>query len=233
MKASLSVFFPVFNGQAQIASQLEKLLEVLPELTPVFDLVVIDDGSTDATPEVVHELSVRYPQLHLVVHPGRWGQAAAMRSGLSHSSGELILMRSEHCELGAGCLPKLWQAHAGHDAALARSATEASLGWVPTLPGGRAPAEPDWCLVRRRVLDAWRRETDDDNWLGFVSGRGHRVVELEFRPRRSGGPAWAGLSEASSRRPIWASPSPSASPDRSTAKRPNYLARLKAFALGE
>jgi glycosyltransferase involved in cell wall biosynthesis len=232
LTASLSVFFPVFNGQAQIAAQLEKLLEVLPDLTPVFDLVVIDDGSTDATPEVVHELSVRYPQLRLTVHPGRWGQAAAMRSGLSHSSGDWILARSEQGELGLGCLPRLWQAKAGHDAALARSAAEASLGWVPSLPGGRAPAEPCWSLVRRRVLDAWRHEADDDDWLGFVSSRNHRVAELEFRPRRAS-PVWA-APRAASPGPAGAGASPSASgPERSVAKRPNYLARFKAFALGE
>jgi hypothetical protein len=84
------------------------------------------------------------------------------------------------------------------------------------------------------VLDAWRREADDDdNWLGFVLSRGHRVVELEFRARGSA-QTWGAFSEGSSRRPAWAGQSPAAAgADGSLAKRPNYLARFKAFALGE
>ena len=231
MKASLSVFFPVFNGQGAVQSQIAELLEVLPELTSNFELVVIDDGSTDATCEVVHELSTPFPQLHSVVHPARWGQPAAMRTGLLHSSGDIILMRSEACEVGSSCLPKLWKSLSGHDAVLARSAGKRAAGQRTagqrTANGRGRTAEPSWSLIRRPLLDAWRREADDDHWLDFIHTRA-RVCELEFaaRPMAPHWPSLAIHSGAKGQRYAAASAA-------STTKRPNYLGRLKSFALGE
>ena len=221
MKSSLSVFFPVFNNQATLATQIADLLEVLPDLTPNFELVVIDDGSSDATCEVVHELSAPFPQVHSVVHPARWGQAAAMRTGLLHSSGEFVLMRSEGCQLSPSCLPKMWQAFDGHDVVLA------ALGGPSSRRGVRQGSQPSWSLIRRELLDSWRREADDEDWLGYVQSRA-RVCELEFPPRAPA-TGWhsrsiehAGKTAPKGQRFAAAS-----------AKRPNYLGRLKSFALGE
>lgn len=228
MKSSLSVFFPVFNGQAVIASQIAELLEILPELTPSFELVVIDDGSTDATSEVAHEISAPFPQVHFVVHPARWGQAAAMRTGLLHSSGQTVLVRGEPCELSPICLPKMCQALGRYDAVL---------GWKAGELRGRSSAQdacarqqPSYSLFERSLLDAWRRDADDDDWLAFASGRG-RVCELEFSPRPTFQPSalvapGVGRTTRSTQRHAAASGS-------SGTKRPNYLGRIKTFALGE
>lgn len=229
MKASLSVFVPVHNDQAGIVSLVSHLLEVLPELTPRFELVLIDDGSTDATPEIVHEVAEPYPQVHAIMHPARWGEAAVIRSGLSHSSGEAILFRAENNRLGLGCLPQLWNSISGRDAVLARCAADVHLGTIPELPG--ATNDFGWRLVRRALLDAWRRDADDEDWLGYVRARGKRVAEMEFRPQSAISAAgiaipprsaWAGVLSAAAH----GAGSPS-------AKRPNYLSRLKAFAMGE
>ncbi|HVX64736.1 MAG TPA: glycosyltransferase [Pirellulales bacterium] len=230
MKASLSVFVPVHNEQAGIGSLVSHLLEVLPELTPRFELVVIDDGSSDATPEVIHEVVEPYPQVHAIVHPARWGAAAAMRSGLSHSSGEAILFRAEHNRLGLGCLPQLWSAIGGRDAVLARCAADVHLGAIPELPGNAAN-DYGWQLVRRTLLDAWRRDADDEDWLGYVLSRGKRVAELEFRPQSALSAAAAAVPPRSAWASVLSAAAHGASP--SSAKRPNYLSRLKAFAMGE
>ncbi|HUY90980.1 MAG TPA: glycosyltransferase family 2 protein [Pirellulales bacterium] len=228
MKSSLSVFFPVFNGQAVIASQIADLLEVLPELTPSFELVVIDDGSTDATCEVVHELSAPFPQVHWVVHPARWGQAAAVRTGLSHSLGEVALMRSERCELSPSCLPKMWGTLGSCDAVLGWPAGERRWGGLSSAPAARGASQPSWSLIRRSLLDAWRQAADGDDWLGFVRERGH-VCELEFPSRQALQPAGlAGGGKTARSGPRFAAAS-----GASGTKRPNYLGRIKAFALGE
>lgn len=225
MKASLSVFFPVFNGQTAVQSQIAELLEVLPELTSNFELVVIDDGSTDATCEVVHELSTPFPQVHSVVHPARWGQPSAMRTGLLHSSGDIVLMRSEACEVGSSCLPKLWKSLSGHDAVLARA-----VGQRTASTRGRT-AEPSWSLIRRPLLEAWRREANDDHWLNFIHTRA-RVCELESSARPTA-PHWNSLAPHSAARNGAKGQRFAAASAASATKRPNYLGRLKSFALGE
>ena len=92
---TLSVVLPVFNAQTRLGPMVAQLLEVLPELTPEFELLVINDGSTDATDEVARELSLDYPQVCLISHPVRLGRSGAIRSALARSSGGSVLMVDE------------------------------------------------------------------------------------------------------------------------------------------
>jgi hypothetical protein len=206
---------PIRNRQSSISPLVSHLLEVLPDLTPRFDVVVIDDGSNDATGEIAHDLALLYPQVFVVAHPAPWGPSASMRSGLLHSSADTVLYRSESCRLGWGCLEPLWQAVRTHDVAVARAADDPLNG------------EPGLQMIRRQALDAWRRDADDDNWQAYLVGRHYRCVELALdRPTRL----------APRGRSIHL-PGAGVSQVRGTAevgtRRPNYLARIKAFALGE
>ena len=109
MESSLSVLFPVHNAQATLGADVHRMLEVLPDLTHRFDLLIIDDGSTDATFEVGHELTLRYPQVKLVRHARPQGLAEAIRNGLNRTSGEMILVRDAQGGLGIDELPRLWR----------------------------------------------------------------------------------------------------------------------------
>gem|GEM_PF-3916473 len=97
VERSLSVLLPVRDAQSTLKSSVVEMLEVLPELTDSFELVVIDDGSTDATNEVATELSAVYPQVSVVSHSQSRGAAAAIHSGLDNSSGEFIFLRDADC----------------------------------------------------------------------------------------------------------------------------------------
>ena len=57
--------------------------------------LIIDDGSTDATSEVAHELTHHYPQVRVVRHGTSLGREAAIRTGLKRSQGEVVVMRDE------------------------------------------------------------------------------------------------------------------------------------------
>jgi glycosyltransferase involved in cell wall biosynthesis len=96
--------------QSTLYAQVEQILDVLPELTGSFELIIIDDGSTDATIEVADELARRYPQVLVVRHGVPRGSAAALQSGLRQSSGEVICVRDEHGGLPLDQVPKTWWA---------------------------------------------------------------------------------------------------------------------------
>jgi glycosyltransferase involved in cell wall biosynthesis len=226
LKPSLCVFLPVWNRQATLSALVSQVLEVLPDLTPRFEVVIIDDASNDATGEIAHELALLYPQVHRVVHPARWGQAAAMRTGLLHSSAEIVLYRGEACRLGLGCLAELWQAMRTHDLAAARATLHGSLGRVSAVRAARAEiAEPDLQMIHRRVLDDWRNEVDDDDWLAYCVRKNCRYLELaSHQPAR--------MAVGNPGPVFWPRPGDVAQPC-AAVRRPNYLARIKAFALGE
>ena len=87
---SISVFFPAFNDAGTIASLVMDALAVLPALTDDYEVLVINDGSTDATPAVLKELEHAHPRVKIVHHERNMGYGAALRSGFSHASKDLI-----------------------------------------------------------------------------------------------------------------------------------------------
>ncbi|HEV3342466.1 MAG TPA: glycosyltransferase [Pirellulales bacterium] len=230
MKISLSALMPVCNAQSTLAPLVSQLLDVLSELTHRFEVLVIDNGSTDATAEVMADLAVLYPQVNRLVLPVRQERADVQRAALQNSSGEVVLYRGENCRTGFGGLGELWQAvHVG-DIALIRSRPFGSLGSIPPLPNDQSAEESDWQMVRRQVLDGWVRTQSGRDWAGFLAARGFAVQEIDpclvgSRPSRL---AAVKLPPAPEQRTDAA-----ASHGNRPTRRPNYLDRIKAFALGE
>jgi cellulose synthase/poly-beta-1,6-N-acetylglucosamine synthase-like glycosyltransferase len=96
VQRSLSVLLPVKDVQATLTTSVHQILDVLADSTDQFELLIIDDGSTDATSEVAHELTRHYPQVRVVRHGTSKGHEAAIRSGLKRSQGEVVVMRDEN-----------------------------------------------------------------------------------------------------------------------------------------
>ncbi len=112
MQRSLTVLLPVHNDQSTLNATVAEVLEIAPELTDLFELVIVDDGSSDATSEIAHELTSRYPQVRAVYHSQRMGWDSAVRTGLQQSSGEIVLLREEGSGACVDEIAKLW--HAAH-----------------------------------------------------------------------------------------------------------------------
>ena len=129
MERSLSVLLPVRDAQRTLASSVLELLDILPELTKHFELVIIDDGSKDATIEVADELAIHYPQIRVLRHGHSRGRAAAIETGLRCSQGEVIFLRDEGCRLPIDEVGRLWRAMEEHDLVLGRPQTIREPKW--------------------------------------------------------------------------------------------------------
>ena len=79
MEYSLSALLPVRNAEATLAETVSEWLEVLPELTNRFDLVIIDDCSSDATIEVADELVKQYAPIIRSASPTSAGSIRSHR----------------------------------------------------------------------------------------------------------------------------------------------------------
>ncbi len=90
-KPYLSVVIPVHNEEENLPPLLEGLSKTLTALGKPFEVIIVDDGSTDGTLARLKELKSTYPWLKIVVLRRNFGQSAAFTAGIDHASGEIIV----------------------------------------------------------------------------------------------------------------------------------------------
>ena len=86
----LSYFFPAHNEEANLRGLVAEALETLPGLAETFEIVIVDDGSTDATAAIADELAAAHPEVRAVHHPTNLGYGAALRSGFGAASYDVL-----------------------------------------------------------------------------------------------------------------------------------------------
>jgi glycosyltransferase involved in cell wall biosynthesis len=86
----LTFFFPAFNEQENVAETVRRALEEIgPLVDGSIEVLVVDDGSTDGTPELADALAAADPRVR-VHHQQNRGYGGALRAGFAHATGELI-----------------------------------------------------------------------------------------------------------------------------------------------
>jgi glycosyltransferase involved in cell wall biosynthesis len=106
--AGLSVFFPAYNDSGTIASMVIRAVQAATELTPDYEVIVVNDGSSDATPEIVDELARTYPRVRVVHHPGNRGYGGALQTGFRTATKELIFYTDGDAQYDPMELAALW-----------------------------------------------------------------------------------------------------------------------------
>ncbi|MGA1980558.1 MAG: glycosyltransferase family 2 protein [Sedimentisphaerales bacterium] len=87
---SISVFFPCYNEQDNVERTVECALAVLKKLDADFELIIVDDGSSDSTGRIADEISSRNNRVKVVHHPTNLGYGAALQSGFKAATKELV-----------------------------------------------------------------------------------------------------------------------------------------------
>src|ERR671934_1805156 len=105
----LSVFFPAYNDSGTIASMVIRAVKAASELTPDFEIIVVDDGSADSTAEIADELARTYPQVRAVHHPINRDYGAALQTGFRSATKELIFYTDGDAQYDPTELAVLWE----------------------------------------------------------------------------------------------------------------------------
>jgi len=202
--ASLSAFFPVRDEEANVVPMAEACLAALPAVAVRWELVIVDDGSRDATGALADGLARRHAGIRVVRHPTSRGYGAAVRSGLAASRLEYVFLTDGDCQFDLADLARLVPALADADVVVGYRRRRAD-------PLGRRVAGRAWNLLVRALFRLPVRDVNCAMKLfrrGAIAGvvpqadgavvstellvrlreRGARIVEVpvEHFPRRGG-----------------------------------------------
>jgi glycosyltransferase involved in cell wall biosynthesis len=109
-KPGLSVFFPAYNDSGTIASLVITALQTARRLTSDFEVIIVNDGSADATAAIADELARTYPEVKVVHHQRNRGYGGALRSGFAAATRELIFYTDGDAQYDPSEMTVLWDA---------------------------------------------------------------------------------------------------------------------------
>src|SRR3954470_10130818 len=105
----LSIFFPAYNDSGTIASLVITALRTARELTPDYEVIVVNDGSADQTAEILDELARKYPEVRIVHHDRNRGYGGALRSGFATATRELVFYTDGDAQYDPAEMQVLWR----------------------------------------------------------------------------------------------------------------------------
>ena len=88
----LSIVVPIFNEEENIEPLIREIRGALTPAAQSYEIIAVDDGSTDGTFAVLRQLHRCHPALHIVRLKRNFGQTAAIAAGLAYASGDVIVL---------------------------------------------------------------------------------------------------------------------------------------------
>jgi glycosyltransferase involved in cell wall biosynthesis len=106
-RPSLSVVIPMFNEEAYVRRSVDAARAALAEATDDWEVVVVDDASTDGTPALLDALAREDPRVRVLHHPVNRRLGGSLRTGLAAAGKDLILYTDADLPADLGQLPRL------------------------------------------------------------------------------------------------------------------------------
>lgn len=193
----ISVVIPVWNEAANVSVIHSELISVLTKLAYDYELIFVDDGSTDESLAIIKSLSKKSPQVFYTELSRNFGHQYALKAGLDLSNGDFVI--SMDCDLQHPPpviveLIKKWEE--GYDVVYTRRNDDKNLSWMKRktshyfysllnwmsdlkLENGTA----DFRLMSRSVLDAFKNLNESELFIrGLIKWAGFRQAAIDYHP---------------------------------------------------
>jgi len=119
LEPAYSIVIPAYNESARLGATLEKVLAYIHAQNWNAEVIVVNDGSSDNTAEIVRTFAAKNPVVSLLENPGNRGKGYSVRNGMLHARGEVMLFSDADLSSPIEEAPKLLQAlDAGTDIAI-------------------------------------------------------------------------------------------------------------------
>jgi dolichol-phosphate mannosyltransferase len=142
----LSVILPFHNGRADVADAIKAALRAAAHVSDEYEVIVVDDGSTDGTATVASRFARSDQRVRLVVHSGPQGYGAALRSGIRAADKQWLLLTDGYLRIGL---------HNLEDFVAAARHSDLVVGWrvMRDGPAGQRARVATWNGLAERVFD--------------------------------------------------------------------------------
>lgn len=87
-----SIIAPIFNEEGNISLLLERIQKVMGATDETWELILVNDGSTDRSPELMDEAAQRNPNIKAIHFARNFGHQTAVTAGIDHASGEAVVL---------------------------------------------------------------------------------------------------------------------------------------------
>jgi dolichol-phosphate mannosyltransferase len=207
MSPDLSVILPVLNEADIIEKSLEVVRGQIERTNKTYELIVVDDGSTDSTPAKLEAASVADPRVRVVPLSRNFGKESAMAAGLDAARGRAVLLMDADLQHPPELIPKmvaLWDAGNDVVSAVKEQRDRESLLYrlmasiFNVAMGGAAGKSfrgaSDFKLLDRQVVDALAACPERSRFFrGLVTWVGFKTAELPFtvQERIGGNTKWS------------------------------------------
>jgi glycosyltransferase involved in cell wall biosynthesis len=114
----LSVVVPVFNERDNLEPLVSEIVAALAPAGRAFEIILVDDGSTDGSAEKIAEMARSMPSVRGVHFRGNAGQTAAIDAGFKAARGSIVITMDADLQNDPRDIPALLAALTGHDAAI-------------------------------------------------------------------------------------------------------------------
>ena len=106
-KYSLSIFFPCYNEEDSIETLVGKTVETASKITSDYEIIIVNDGSSDKTGQIADRLAEQNGQVRVVHHETNSGYGAALQTGFRTATKDLVFYTDGDGQFDIGELPKL------------------------------------------------------------------------------------------------------------------------------
>lgn len=211
----LSVVIPAYNEEKQLSHTLDIVAANVRLASQRYEIVVVDDGSSDATWTVLHQCAKRIPGVRALRLSRNFGKETALCAGLEEARGAAVIVMDadlQHPPELIGTMMNVWRSDGridivegikrvrGTEPLIKRIGARVFYGALTRLTGHRFEGATDYKLLDRKVVEAWKRLPERTTffrgmivWLGFRTAK----VEFDVSPRSGGQTRWSflGLSK--------------------------------------
>lgn len=107
MTIRYSVVIPLKNEESNIPDLIKELEPIMNQLHPSWELICVDDGSTDGTRQILIDLAQRKDYLQMIAFKKNYGQSSAFHAGFTTAKGEFIITLDGDCQNDPADIPKM------------------------------------------------------------------------------------------------------------------------------